>query len=74
MLRYGTRLRGMKNTYQIWLTCSALHDWLLKVDGLVKGWEHGVQSDWETTADTQAHDLQSKYWNHLAKEITCARM
>ena len=28
-----------------------LHNWLLEVDGLAVGWEHGVQSDWETQAD-----------------------
>ena len=29
--------------------------WLLKVDGLAEGWEHGVKSDWETQPDTFGH-------------------
>ena len=54
VLRYGIKMWGIKNTDRVWLTCCALHNWLLEVDGLAKGWEHGVQSDWETQADDPA--------------------
>ena len=39
----------------MWLTFCALHNWLLEVDSLAKGWEHGVQSDWKTEADHPDH-------------------
>lgn len=33
----------------IWLTCCALHNWLLDIDGLSSEWTAGtpVRSDWE---------------------------
>ena len=33
------------------MTCCALHNWLLEVDGLADGWESGVKSYWETEPD-----------------------
>ena len=51
VLRYGIKLWGINNTDKIWLTCCALHNWLLEIDGLAKGWEHGVKSCWETEPD-----------------------
>ena len=51
ILRYGIKLWGIKNTDKIWLTCCALHNWLLEVDGLAEGWENGVKSCWETEPD-----------------------
>ncbi len=32
---------------RIFLTCCALHNWLLEVDSLGKGWENGVACMWE---------------------------
>lgn len=29
------------------MTCCALHNWLLDIDGLDANWENGVRSDWE---------------------------
>jgi hypothetical protein len=34
-------------TRKFWLTCCALHNWLLEVDGLDVHWENGVASEWE---------------------------
>ena len=51
ILRYGIKLWGIQNTDKVWLTCCALHNWLLEIDGLAKGWENGVQSNWETEVD-----------------------
>ena len=51
VLRYGIKLWGIKSTDRVWLTCCALHNWLLEVDGLAKGWENGVKSNWETEPD-----------------------
>ena len=37
VLRYGIKLWGINNTDKIWLTCCALHNWLLEIDGHAKG-------------------------------------
>jgi hypothetical protein len=37
-------------TYAIWMTCCALHNHLLEVDGLDKKWTRGVSSDYEKEA------------------------
>jgi len=47
ILKTGTRVHGIEATDKIWLTCCALHNWLLEVDGLNKRWADGVPSDWE---------------------------
>ena len=47
MLKTGIRLGGQQAGDRIFLTCCALHNWLLEVDGLDKGWEEGVASMWE---------------------------
>ena len=53
VLRYGIKLWGIKNTDKVWLTCCALHNWLLEVDGLSDGWENGAKSYWECELDNQ---------------------
>lgn len=57
-LRYGIKLHGIENCDKIWLTCCALHNMLLEVDGLAKRWEHGVQSVYESKLD-HYNDLPS---------------
>lgn len=47
ILKTGIRLGGQQAGDRIFLTCCALHNWLLEVDGLDKGWEEGVASMWE---------------------------
>ena len=47
ILRYGFRFAKIEQCDQLWLTCCALHNMLLFVDGLDKNWENGVASDWE---------------------------
>ena len=51
ILKYGIRLLGMKRCDGVWLTCCALHNLLLEIDGLAEGWENGVQSHWEMEPD-----------------------
>ena len=53
ILRYGIRLWGLDKTDQLWMTCCALHNRLLEVDGLCEGWENGVRSNWETDVDDE---------------------
>jgi hypothetical protein len=48
ILKSGVRLHKIESTDKIWLTCCALHNMLLEVDGLDKGWDTGALSPWET--------------------------
>ena len=50
-LKYGIRLHGIDLADQIWLTCCALHNMLLEVDGLATKWREGVPSYWEDKVD-----------------------
>ena len=47
ILKTGIRLEGLVAADNTWLTCCALHNILLEVDGLDERWEDGVPSDWE---------------------------
>ncbi len=50
ILKTGIRVHGRElygKVDNIWLTCCALHNWLLEVDGLSDKWEQGTQGDWE---------------------------
>ena len=47
ILRYGTRLHSIHKCDQLWLTCLALHNCLIEVDGLAENWDCGIPSDWE---------------------------
>jgi len=47
VLKTGLRVEGAAAADRIWLTCCALHNMLLNIDGLDKQWEEGVASDWE---------------------------
>ena len=52
ILKNGIRLRSLNNCDKIWLTCCALHNRLLFVDGLNDGWENGVQSHYSDYSST----------------------
>jgi len=45
VLQTGIRVEGAVACDRIWLTCCALHNMLLEVDGLDAQWEEGVPSD-----------------------------
>jgi DDE superfamily endonuclease len=55
ILKTGIRLKGTDATDKVWMTCCALHNWLLDIDGLDSEWENGVPSDWE--GEMGEHDL-----------------
>ena len=55
ILRYGIRLESISKCDQVWLTCCALHNMLLHIDGLDKNWENGVSSDWEIINECNKH-------------------
>jgi hypothetical protein len=42
ILKTGIRLEGMEVTNNIWMTCCALHNWLLEIDGLDGEWEGAI--------------------------------
>jgi hypothetical protein len=48
ILKAGVRIHGVDCVDDVWLTCCALHNWLLDIDGLSGEWNNGVPvSDWE---------------------------
>ena len=53
ILKYGVRLWGTTKCDSVWLTCCALHNMLLEVDGLSNEWQHGVKSVYELEPDTR---------------------
>ena len=44
ILKTGIRVHNTEVCDNIWLTCCALHNMLLDVDGLNKNWKHGIRS------------------------------
>lgn len=43
------RLHSTQSVDRVWLTCCALHNWLLEIDGLDKPWDGvNVTSEWES--------------------------
>jgi hypothetical protein len=58
ILKTGIRVHGLKNADKTWMTCCALHNWLLHVDGLDEKWESGVPSCYEgEMGSIQADDI-----------------
>ena len=53
ILRYGIRLQSIEKCDQVYLTCCALHNRLLFVDGLHKDWKEGRKSDWEISYERE---------------------
>ncbi len=50
ILKARVRIHGVDSVDSIWLTCCALHNWLLDIDGMNEIWVGGVPtvvSDWE---------------------------
>lgn len=60
VLKTGVRLAGVHSADSIFMTCCALHNWLLFVDGLDDRWEDGTPSDWEgELGEVRQDDLRS---------------
>ena len=68
------RMHGILSRDRTWLTCCALHNMLLEVDGLSEKWADGVQSDWETMEDddgvTNLPNAVRKLLRHGSKTIS----
>ena len=56
ILKSGIRIHGTDGPDQVFLTCCALHNKLLDIDGLDEQWEQGVQSIWSTAYDNDDGD------------------
>ena len=48
ILKTGVRTHTIKSVDNVWLTCCALHNWLLEIDGLDQPWDgvNAVTSEW----------------------------
>jgi hypothetical protein len=66
ILKTGVRLFGVKAADKTFLTCCALHNWLLEVDGLDERWQDGVASDWEVSNEDTDDDVTSTSDTHGA--------
>ena len=55
VLKTGIRLGRQESGDRMFMTCCALHNWLLEVDGLDQRWENGVASIWE--GNLGLHDI-----------------
>jgi hypothetical protein len=61
ILKTGICLHGVKATNKIWMTCCALHNWLLEINGLDDKWQGGVPSDWESALGLHKLDDATEY-------------
>ena len=64
VLRYGIRFHKLYMCDQLFMTCCALHNLLLDVDGLPNNWEDGHQSDWYY--ESQITSLPALSINHTS--------
>jgi hypothetical protein len=49
ILKSGIRLQGVDAVDKVWLTCCALHNWLLEIDGL--------NAEWSEISTCSAHHI-----------------
>lgn len=66
-LKTGIRLHSFEVMDNIWFTCCALHNMLLKIDGLHLRWKNGVKSDYE--GQLGQHDSIGDVRNGLDAEV-----
>jgi hypothetical protein len=57
ILKTGIRLFGTQSADKIFLTCCALHNWLLEIDGLNERWADGIPSKWEGPLGENENDV-----------------
>lgn len=63
ILKSGIRLQGVESVDKIWLSCCALHNWLLEIDGLNAEWGEVSMpdSDWlGELGDTDLEDVRQE--------------
>ena len=69
ILKSGIRIHGTDGPDQVFLTCCALHNKLLDIDGLDERWEQGVQSIWSTTYDNDDGDNDDMMDSNTGTEL-----
>ena len=47
VLKTGVRLAGTESADNMFMTCCALHNLQLEIDGLDRKWKDGVESEWQ---------------------------
>jgi hypothetical protein len=61
VLKSGVRTHGTESCDRVWLTCCALHNWLLESDGLDQPWDNSynaVSSSWTgNSGEFHDHDV-----------------
>lgn len=72
ILKCGIRVHGIDKVDLIWLTCFALHNWLLEVDGLNREWTGEetamcLESDW--LGELGAHDFSGVTRSNIPNSI-----
>ncbi len=72
ILKTGVRVYGVDKVDEIWLTCCALHNWLLNIDGISEQWNDGVLvSDWDGELGRMDFDgLRESIPNSIARLST----
>ena len=51
ILRHGIRLNSISQCDKVWKTCCALHNKLLFIDGMDKGWQDEVETIYDSSDD-----------------------
>ena len=69
ILKAGVCLWGVLKTDDVWLTCCALHNWLLDIDGFGGKWNGGVPiSDWTgALGDMDVNGVDEEIPNAIAR-------
>jgi len=63
ILKAGIWIQGVDAVDNIWLTCCALHNWLLEIDGLNAKWSEVSMpvSDWEGDLEVSQFSVRYEY-------------
>ena len=62
ILKTGIRIKGVDSVDKVWLTCCALHNWLLDIDGLDKKWKNGIPTSiWTSSLGLNDFDGMSEH-------------
>ena len=68
ILKTGVRIRSIQKVDQLFRTCCALHNYLLFVDGLDKGWEEGTESRWQKECNNIHHTFPTQKLNRIISD------
>ena len=69
IFQYGFRFHSISKCDQLWLTCLALHNMLLSIDGLDENWGQGVHQDYVHTENIDTPLAIQKINRHAFDKI-----